>query len=259
MLRMLKVIDYLCKQHHIPYWLEGGTLLGAIRHQGFIPWDDDLDISMLREDYNKFIKIAAENLPADMFLQTPDRDRGFFNFAAPLKVRDCNSRFVELHENGDEPYHTGIYIDIFPIDSMPESKWDRTWHKWLVKKMRRLICAKCSSTPLGHHFKFYKKLSGLVSQQWLQKRINRIIAKQNNKPSKYIGFGYDTVIRGVFAKDIIFPLGKAKFEDAEFPIPARCHELLTQFYGDYMTPPPLAKRQNIHAKKIIPCLNANIR
>ena len=70
MTRMFKIIDYICREHHLRYWMCSGTLLGAVRHQGFIPWDDDLDICMIREDYDRFIQIAQQELPSDLFLQT---------------------------------------------------------------------------------------------------------------------------------------------------------------------------------------------
>ncbi|MEO3238618.1 LicD family protein, partial [Parabacteroides distasonis] len=77
MLRMLKIIDYICRKHDLRYWLCSGTLLGAVRHQGFIPWDDDLDICMLREDYNRFIQIAPLEFPTDIFLQTQETDPSY--------------------------------------------------------------------------------------------------------------------------------------------------------------------------------------
>ena len=70
LLRMLKIIDFICKKHHITYWIDGGTLLGAVRHKGFIPWDDDVDICMPRESYKKFQKIAQQEFPYDLFLET---------------------------------------------------------------------------------------------------------------------------------------------------------------------------------------------
>ena len=94
MLRMLKIIDYICRKHDLRYWLCSGTLLGAVRHQGFIPWDDDLDICMLREDYNRFIQIAPLEFPTDIFLQTQETDPSYDYLPLPCKVRDKNSLII---------------------------------------------------------------------------------------------------------------------------------------------------------------------
>lgn len=112
MLRMLKIIDYICRKHDLRYWLCSGTLLGAVRHQGFIPWDDDLDICMLREDYNRFIQIAPLEFPTDIFLQTQETDPSYDYLPLPCKVRDKNSLIIsEGMEN--QKYQQGLFIDIF--------------------------------------------------------------------------------------------------------------------------------------------------
>lgn len=98
MLTILAAVDNICLKHGIDYWLDRGTLLGAVRHEGFIPWDDDIDIGMPRSSYERFLRIAPAQMPTNMFLQTAQSDPGFFNLAAPLKIRDRNSRFIEKHE-----------------------------------------------------------------------------------------------------------------------------------------------------------------
>ena len=87
MLRMLKIIDYICRKHDISYWMCSGTLLGAVRHKGFIPWDDDLDICMIREDYERFVEIAVNEFPEDMMLQTRETDPHYHNLPLPYLVR----------------------------------------------------------------------------------------------------------------------------------------------------------------------------
>lgn len=114
MLEILQEIHKICVENNLTYWLEAGTLLGAVRHKGFIPWDDDSDVSMPRADYEKFLKIAQEKLPEDMFLQTQDTDKEY-----PLswaKIRKNGTLLVETGETGNEKYHHGIFVDIFPYD-----------------------------------------------------------------------------------------------------------------------------------------------
>ena len=112
MLEMLETIDAICKKHHIPYWLSSGTLLGAARHKGFIPWDDDLDIELLRKDYLKLMEILPQELPDNLVLQNNETDPNYiFIFA---KVRDRNS-YMEEYGSYDRIFkERGIYIDIFP-------------------------------------------------------------------------------------------------------------------------------------------------
>lgn len=113
MLNILKYVDYVCKQNDIPYWLSSGTCLGAVRHGGFIPWDDDVDIEMLEEDYDRLITIL-ENQKSDEFaLQTHKLDKNFhYDFA---KVRDKNSLIEEVSEIDKQYKYRGYFIDIFPL------------------------------------------------------------------------------------------------------------------------------------------------
>ncbi|MDZ5034932.1 LicD family protein, partial [Clostridium perfringens] len=114
-LRMLEIlieVDRICKKHHINYWLDAGTLLGAIRHEGFIPWDDDLDIGMLRKDYNKFLQIVKNELNSNFIFQSPETDDLCQNAFA--KIRDKNSEIRSKHNN---ERNLGVFIDIFPYDS----------------------------------------------------------------------------------------------------------------------------------------------
>ena len=106
MLELLKVIDCICKKHDIPYWLSSGTLIGAARHKGFIPWDDDLDIEMMREDYLRLIKILPEELPDNLALQTHETDPNYIFIFGKLRDTDYDRNFT----------YQGIYIDIFPME-----------------------------------------------------------------------------------------------------------------------------------------------
>ncbi len=98
MLDMLIEFDVICKKHQLRYWLDSGTLLGAVRHQGFIPWDDDIDISMPIEDYHRFLAVAPAELSSNVFLQNRNTDCEFkFDYT---KLRSNNASIVELHEKG---------------------------------------------------------------------------------------------------------------------------------------------------------------
>lgn len=258
MLAMLEAIDKVCLKHGLDYWLEGGTLLGAIRHQGFIPWDDDLDISMPRASYEAFLRIAPTELPDYMCLQTAQTQPGYFNLSTPLKIRDRDSRFIEMHENGNEPYLQGIFIDVFVYDTMPTAPRERKRAKFRAKKLLRLLGHKYSKVPMGHYNGLYQILSTLIPKASLQKQLENIIDKANNSNSPYLGYGYDCVNANLVTKNDIYPLKRHRFESAEFNIPNRAEVILTQLYGDYQTLPPEQERLMKHCRELIPFLSQTI-
>ena len=113
MLKLLRVFDDICRKNNLKYWLDGGTLIGAIRHNGFIPWDDDIDVAMLSDDYEKFIEIAQQELPDDVFLQTRKTDKKY-----PLYITKLRDKYSTYEEQNVARLncHKGIFIDIFPMD-----------------------------------------------------------------------------------------------------------------------------------------------
>lgn len=258
MLGMLKVIDALCVKHGLDYWLEGGTLLGAIRHQGFIPWDDDLDISMPRASYDAFLRLAPAELPESIWLQTAKSDPGYFNLSVPLKIRDKNSRFIEMHEQGNEPYQQGIFIDVFVYDSMPVNPEQRRQFKFRAKKLLRLLGHKYSKVPMGHYAKLYKALSHFIPKARLEQSLDAIIEKANQENSPYLGYGYDCVNSNLVSYDDIYPLKRTTFETGQFNIANRAEVILTQLYGDYHSLPPEDQRVMKHCRELIPSLSQRV-
>lgn len=254
MLRMLEIIDAICIKHNLDYWLDAGTLLGAIRHQGFIPWDDDMDIGMPRTSYEKFLQIAPIEIPDFMWLQTRDTDPGYFNMATPLKIRDRSSRYIEKHERGDEPYVQGIFIDVFVYDHMPKQMKERKRSKFKAKKISRLLGTKCSAVTTGHHAKIYQMIAKFLPKSLLESSLRNIIDKANRSGSPYLGRGYNCVGKNFLKQEDIYPLQKASFETGRFNIPNNFAEVLTQQFGDYLTLPPENQRVMRHCKELIPDL-----
>ncbi|MCC5791559.1 MAG: LicD family protein [Legionellaceae bacterium] len=251
MLNMLKSVDNICQENGIDYWLEGGTLLGAVRHQGFIPWDDDLDISMPRESYERFLKIAPSQLPESLFLQTPQTDRGYFNLAVPLKIRDKNSYFVEHHERESEPYQQGLFIDVFVYDTFDEDEKRSQWKKWRAKKILRLLQPKYSTLRTGHHYWLYKGLSHFTARQRLEKHLHTLIAQSATLNSPWMGIGFDSVNSSRVHRDDIYPLRRIPFEGLACPVANRVEVILSQLYGDYQQLPPENERVMRHCKSLI--------
>lgn len=255
MLAMLEVVDTICQKHQLDYWLEGGTLLGAIRHQGFIPWDDDMDISMPRASFEAFLRIASEEFPDHMWLQTAQTDTGYFNLAVPLKIRDKKSRFVEKHEQGNEPYQQGIFIDVFVYDTLPTRFIKRKIYKLLSKKALRLVKHQYTTVTMGNHAALYQYLGQLIPKRWLDSLIQTIIHHSKHQDSLFTGFGYDSVNSNLLKLDDIYPLKRAPFEGGLFSIPQRYEVILTQLYGDYLSLPPEHERVMKHCRELVPFFN----
>lgn len=116
-LNMLVLFDKFCRKHELTYWIEGGTLLGAVRHNGFIPWDDDGDVSMPRKDFQRFLTLAKNNFNEKYFIQDTSTDPAFKK--KMLKIRLNGSLAVEIDESDSEPYHQGIFIDVLACDFLP--------------------------------------------------------------------------------------------------------------------------------------------
>jgi lipopolysaccharide cholinephosphotransferase len=255
---MLKIIDYICQKHDISYWLCSGTLLGAVRHKGFIPWDDDLDISMLRDDYERFIEVAVTELPGDMMLQTRETDPNYHYLPLPCKVRDKKS-FILTPAYEDDACEKGLYIDVFPVDRYHLNPFVFR-AECMMKAYDRFICKCLDSVYYAHESRTRKFLSYFHPVfHFLVVRYMRFAKKiiQRNKKlgtDCYLGAGFDTLWKRYFKYDDIYPLIRIDFEDALFYAPHSPDIYLKTLYGaDYMTPPPESKR-TCHASVIKPVL-----
>ena len=144
-LTILEAIHNICQRHTIPYWLDGGTLLGAVRHGGFIPWDDDIDIAMHKADLQRFVEVAQKELPKGLIVQSPLIDK---HLKEPItKVRDLNSFFVEPGDDFSHNYEKGLFVDIFPFIAYP------TLSRKLVKKLTLGISRSYSILHKAHHYR----------------------------------------------------------------------------------------------------------
>ena len=259
MLDILLEVDRICKKHHIQYWLSSGTLIGAARHKGFIPWDDDLDIEMLWPDYQRLMKILPKELPDTMALQWLDTDPNYYFFYA--KVRDRRS-YLEENNCYDRPWkEKGIYIDIFPFYKQP------LWIHLLSEKAQ------------GHVYKIMRRSSevqefrstgvqGVPRDFWKVKLITRFnryllfpllrgLCSLCSLPS--LGGTGGNIIRETYGLGIpyhdprhmedILPLTETEFEGHLLPVPHDMHAALTLKYGDYMRLPDIDKI-NLHVGKL---------
>ena len=240
MLEMLVEFDAICKKHSLQYWLDAGTLLGAVRHQGFIPWDDDIDLSMPLEDYNKFQEIAQSELSENIFFQTTQTDSSFK--ADYIKLRSNKVNIIEFHEKDKEvEYHQGVFVDIFPMLTLPSSDFHQAFYSDTFKLIRD-ISPVTLHTPNGkdHPLARAKLVESLATmhQGW------------NQKDTKVIYSGVMADVPALFDMDEMFPLSKIEFEGLEFYAPKNPNHYLGSIYSfNFMELPPLDKR-TIHAHSI---------
>ena len=253
MLRILKVFDAICKKHGLKYWLDAGTLLGAARHKGFIPWDDDVDVVMPIEDYKKFCEIAEKEMPYDMFFQTHETDpKHDITWA---KIRD---RFSYMDDpGGPYPYCQGIPIDIFPVYIQTRKEFKHRNIRGLLPPFNNKPIKISPRFSLKHNA--YNLVWGTIQRFFLlffkipaikKFYLSKVVTSGKNAET---GFTYTPGSPWfyLFPEPCVFPLSTIKFEDAYFSAPHETDRYLTIMYGDWRTPPPENKRdvhgtQGIH-------------
>lgn len=242
MLDMLEVLIDVCKRHGLCYWLEGGSMLGAIRHQGFIPWDDDIDVAMPREDFEKLLRILPEELPPHLFMQTSETDPEYF---APLmKIRDCRTTGIDpYHAKSGLKFNMGIFIDVNPIDAWVEDcgiqrRMYRSALFW--KGVRRNLYQKKHRRILDWlKWCVAKLLLLLIGNKKMYELRETPFRKLANEPHRdfaiipaHYGWDEKTLIKGEWIKDFV----EVPFEYLKVKIPVGYEQRLTTMYGDWKTP-----------------------
>lgn len=229
MLEILKEVDKICRKNNIPYWLEGGTLLGAVRHGGFIPWDDDLDICVERKNMRKLKKALQKELPEKYIYQ----DR-FTDFNLPLlisKVRDTKS-YVE-EEYSSRLKNSGLFVDIIPVEKIISKK---------LKKRLDYIYGHCVRSIHNGHSSILDKILSYICFLPAICCIYLIRCITSFTNCKQIGHIYGWDSYNLVPEKDIFPLSEIDFEGYRFSCPANSHQYLTSLFNDYMQIPPKDKR-----------------
>ena len=238
-LEIMKVIDQICQDNNIDYWIDAGTLLGAKRHGGFIPWDDDCDICMMRKDYNRFIGLINDQLPEGLIYENKDcKDWS-------QKDVDIQPSFLKIfylgHFSGFERASglpcIGTFVDIFPMDPMNDKLIDSKIGKFMHKIS---FFRKSKPKKLRDYIKILLQNSGL-EERW----INKCAKLEDNGDAPYIVYGVDTPFMTrefLKKKDQIFPLSSIEFEGCQLKAPRDVHAYLEDLYGDYMEIPPEEER-----------------
>ncbi len=262
-LKILKEIDRICEKYRIDYMLDAGTLLGAVRHRGFIPWDDDADVAMRRNCWSAFRRVAARELPETMRLLEPAelaRDGKFYDFTPRILYLPSRRHVPDEASEyyGEKLNH--LWVDIFILDRLPDGSAGAAWQRALQKLVYAL--------SMGHRRKLdYRRYSpaqragvAVLSTAGkllpmsllvrLQDRFARSARRKETERVYYSNYQPDylhvTLERELTQRTVSLP-----FEDTELSAPAGWHEILTRVYGDYMQPPSEEDRRPSHGSREI--------
>lgn len=244
---ILSEIDRICNLHNLKYALMYGTLLGAVRHKGFIPWDDDIDIVMPIKDYKKLIEVFNKECGKNYFLQSAQTDKNYW--FAYAKVRRTDTLFAEKNCRKVKGCQ-GIFVDIFPIFYTDNT--DPVYVTSLLEKYQRCVATACIKQKLSVNFGkkawLTAKFMPRSATKWLEKAVEDF---SENETDFLIIPGMDASFKALnkyfFKKEDIFPAEKTIFEDKEFYAVKEKDKVLTQLYGDYMKLPPEDKRVTNHS------------
>ena len=258
-LKILKEIDRICRKYKIRYMLDAGTLLGAVRHKGFIPWDDDADVAFTRNNYEAFMKVVRRELPDTMELVMPwsYRDgKAFYDFTARIIYK--NSR---THEESEEMKFYGgklnhLWVDLFTIDTLPANKLDATATLLMHKMIYGMAMGHRYHLDFGKYSLFHKLAVGGMSTVGkfvplsVLFRLQRMVALRDHKkksPKLYYSNYQQDYLYVTLQKEWCEDIVDLDFCDTKLMASSHWDEVLTWIYGDYMKLPPEDKRIPSHS------------
>ncbi len=258
-LTILKEIDRICRKYKIKYLLDAGTLLGAVRHKGFIPWDDDADLAFTRANYDAFLKVVRRELPPEMELLEPGDFRGgkaFYDFTARVLYKKSRT-----HEDSPEmDFYEGklnhLWVDLFTIDELPEKKGAST--------ITLLLHTVIYGLSMGHRYKLdFKKyslankiivgilaLAGKLFPMKMLRTLQHMVAVKDRRGKsglRYYSNYQPDYLYVTLKKEWCEETVDLEFEDTRLMAPKGWHEVLTWIYGDYKELPPEEMRVPTHS------------
>ena len=255
LLETMKCFHDFCEQNGIKYYLLGGTLLGAVRHRGFIPWDDDLDVAMLRSDYERLLALTA-NVPDGFELNSIEHTE---NYIYPF-AKFCHKGFI-VEEPFYKPFLTGLWIDVFPLDYVSESQYVQKFQFLLIGILRNLFILKNYSFKPSKRSRFSKIFAVIAAHTtqlipaWVLYSLMRRI--QVNFPNRFSDKNHLANLHGAWGakevgcKSLFKKRSLYDFENEKFWSMADSNSWLSKVYGDYMQFPPVEKRVSEHIGKIV--------
>ena len=245
-------VKKILEKHNIRYFAIGGTCIGAVRHKGFIPWDDDLDIAIAGDDYKKFLEIAPLELPEHLQLRTPNDSKHSLIFFS--KVHNVNTTFVEKSDEGYPDCYKGLFIDIMPLYGVP---FPSKRYQTVIKLLRKINIA--CRRPIGTRnllkeipflpFRIFNRLYG--NDFWYNKWFN-FMSKYSFDTAEYVGYTWSKPSeRLTFPKAWFEDYVDMPFESTTIRCPAKWHEYLSKQFGDYMKLPPEDKQCSNHFATLV--------
>lgn len=251
LLELIDEYDRVCRENNLRYFLTGGSLLGAIRHNGMIPWDDDIDVAMPREDYEMLRQIANDKFSQDFSYITNNIDSEYFLCYA--KLFHNKTTLVELQ---DPFYLGGVYLDIFPIDGLPSNKFLRSIHYkrfYYWRNMSYIVARESSVSTNKNPIKafcatirnsIYKKIFSL---SYVLRKCDRIASKYSfDNSDMVVNFGGAWGQREITYRSYLVNRVEHSFEGRMLMIPKGYDEFLKTLYGDYMQLPSIENRISHH-------------
>lgn len=253
-LNLLKKFKEVCEKNNLKFYLTYGSLLGAIRHNGYIPWDDDIDITMPREDYDKLKEIAAKEFEDPYFYQTQENELDFFG-GGFSRLRDSRTTGYENIHFGHQ-FNAGIWIDITAIDKVPNSYFSRKLQSKMVRFYQQIMFAKIYSRDNDYFLdissfkmKLLKKIANRLTHKEICFRLNKWCSIAKNKKNKNVGIltQYGCYEQELYKAEWFIGVKYKIFENIKVPIPIGYDEFLKKIFGDdYANLPPLEERKPHH-------------
>jgi lipopolysaccharide cholinephosphotransferase len=257
----LKTFADFCNANSLTYFLGGGTLLGAVRHCGFIPWDDDIDVLMPRPDYDKFLYLTQRSpIKQNLVVMAPDRTKGYlWPFA---KVVDTDTSLVELQYKRkyslrmlDQGY--GLYIDVFPIDGIPDSRKEQErFFRRIIRYTKGLQRATYTLENAKPFYRFILRLAvypayAIIGPGWFLRKLERLAGRYDYEKQSFVAACFGSYgIREAIKKTQFIHSVQVEFENRYYNAPIGYDAYLSSLYGDYMKIPPENKRISHHKRKL---------
>lgn len=251
-LYLLLEFDKVCRQNNLTYFLDSGTALGAVRHGGFIPWDDDIDVGMPRKDYERFMEIGQSLLPNNIFLQNRDTELNYRRYAAKLRLEGTYFQETELPTYK----HNGIYIDIFPFDYLPNNQLIAKLNVKFVVELLHIVRSKYAVDESRSKSFLHRIISRIIKKMPFSfiDRIDKYSLKcareRENKPSRLLTCYFWRMSQSkqyIFETYKILPVKDINFAGYQVKIVKEPDYYLKLMYGDYMKLPPIEQRKT-HCK-----------
>lgn len=237
---LLDEVDRVCREHGLRYYIIAGTLLGAVRHKGYIPWDDDIDIALMRDDYDKLVKHSDEWFRKPYSIMVHTRDPKYPKFFG--KLEDRSTTLVESFYLG---YAGGVYMDIFPLDDVPDNKLLRNLHFYNFNILRRMLYIAYKS-PYKHGLTigtpFVWLFQKVFSRRWLHKKAQAVMTQYHGHKNCHYVMTHDDGTRA-YPKSVFGKPTLVEFEHHRYCAPTVPDGFLSVLYGNYMQLPPVEQRR----------------